>query len=182
MTRREKFLKLRARFIRRRERARSVNSKWGSRLVFGKTKRLAYVVVWSADGMQSPQSENPGPYSWNDFLTPGLPAVPFTVAEVGFQKPPHVAVSPPHQRPNQFVGSSADYPVVGYHRKAVQRWKRKPNRLSKEQRAVWLANNYAWREGYFPDWDPLQRHPTGADIDNGEPYYSGPFPHGLELL
>lgn len=179
MTRREQWLIQRRRFRRRRERARSVNSLWGSRIVHGRTVRLAYVVVWSSSGMQPAMAEHPGPFEWNDFLEPGKPAAPFTVSPVGYRQPPHITLPAPFHRPNAFVPSSADYELIGYHRRRLQKWERKPNRLTKEQRAIWLANNQAWREGIFPDWDPLQRHPNNDDINAGAPLYSGPFPHGL---
>lgn len=64
----------------------------------------------------------------------------------------------------------------GFQRKRLKWVGRKPDRMNGFQRSCRGAAWRAYSEGYFPDWDPLHRHPTIADIEAGAGFYAGPFP------
>lgn len=178
MTRREQYLKQRARFQRRRERARSINSIWGRDPITGRTKRLGYRPTWFAVGIMAGHRTKGTTWAWTDHLPPGLPHPETTFTGGGRGKPPHCHLPPHLSRPNEFAPSSADYVAVGMHLRRVQRWDRKAIRMTVLERRIYCANLLAWYEGYFQDDDPLQRRPTGLDIQNGWPYISE-FPYAL---
>jgi len=65
--------------------------------------------------------------------------------------------------------------AIRYHTRRVIRIGHKPNRMNGFQRSCWGAAYHAYSDGYFPDWDPLQRHPNFEEFLLGD-VYSGPFP------
>jgi hypothetical protein len=172
VTRREQFIIRRNKFIRRAERARNINTIWDNVHETGKTRRLGKRVVWESTGLQMPCRVGPHGFHWMDYQPFGLPYVNFTISKIGPRRPPHVSVDPPLQAPGPIIDTSRWFPVIGYHKRRVKRYGRKPNRLTKFQRSIWLASMHANREGWFPEWDPLQRHPNPEDIANGAPYVS----------
>jgi len=91
--------------------------------------------------------------------------------------PPHVALTGPFwggtftARPGHARGE-----IIGYHKRRVLYFGHRPWRMNGFERKCWGAAKVAYTEGYFPDWDPLERHPTLDDLDHGADGYSGPFP------
>lgn len=53
---------------------------------------------------------------------------------------------------------------IGYHTRKVHARRHKPERHDGAWRREWGARAFCWNNGYWPDWDPLARHPVLADI------------------
>jgi hypothetical protein len=93
----------------------------------------------------------------------------------GKGNPPHVKFDHP-----SYIASRA---IVGHHQKGYgalhcrrAKWiGRKAGRMNGDARRVMGATWHANRDGYYPDWDPLQRHPTLADINEGADYVGSWF-------
>lgn len=106
-----------------------------------------------------------------------FPGVTFDVSPSGPTKPPHVKLTGAWRL---IVDSYGDkhfkLPLIGYHARRRNWVGRKPDRMTGVQRQTWGAGFFAINNGYFPDWDPLHRHPNEADILGGAPTYAGPYP------
>lgn len=181
MTRRERYLERRRRYMQRRRRAAA--SGWAWELVFGGTPGHWYWVrqtrkhKLTSPGKQSSQDVSSNSYDNN--AGEGVVNVPtptFEVSEVGRNKPPHVKLtggwgtywSTRSWRPHEAL--------IGYHRRRVDYYGHRPWRMNGEQRKIWGAGYFAYNNGYFPDWDPLERHPTEQEVLDGADPYLGPFP------
>jgi len=68
------------------------------------------------------------------------------------------------------------YQIIGYFNRPIDRRPHKKGRRTGIERTLLGAAWRAFRGGYFPMWDPLQRHPNDEDGAAGAPPYSGPFP------
>lgn len=53
------------------------------------------------------------------------------------------------------------------HLRCPLRWGLKIGRMTGRQRQEWGAEHFARRNGFFPDWDVLGRHPNETDVANG---------------
>lgn len=180
-TRRERYLQRRERYIRRARRAEHSGWTWGigpghlvwypTRQRTGRKHRLYSPGQMHVQGVSSK--------SYDATLYPldvWSPAVTFTLIDAEQHKPPHVHLTgfwrtfadthPGHLRRAQ----------LGYHRRRVGYMPHRPWRMNGHERKCWGAAHVAYSEGYFPDWDPLQRHPTLDEVDAGAPPYSGAFP------
>jgi hypothetical protein len=60
--------------------------------------------------------------------------------------------------------------LVGLHRRRVSKIGRKIGRMDGAARKLMGANWFCIENNFFPDWDPLDRKPQAADIDNGADY------------
>ena len=132
--------------------------------------------IWHAGAKQLTDRVKHGPKPY----TPGLPfPLPFTfaVSPIGYKLVPHVsltgaAAAARDAQPNRHLNQAA----VGYHGRRRFYIGKKPDRMNGFQRKCWGAAHVAYSQGYFPDWDPLGRHPTESDVALGAPSYAGPFP------
>lgn len=112
-------------------------------------------------------------------LTPVIefPPVTFTLSAVGPKHPGHVTFTGlwraiVDSAPSRHLHRA----YIRYHLRGVKYVGHKPDRMNGYQRKCWGAARVAYFEGYFPEWDPLSRHPTEADIIAGADPYGGPFP------
>lgn len=65
---------------------------------------------------------------------------------------------------------------TGYYCKRYHAIGKRPWRMTGQERRMWGAGKCAKYNGFFPDWDPLGRHPTLEDLLHGADAYTGPFP------
>lgn len=100
----------------------------------------------------------------------------WTLRRIGARKTPVPDIHPFGQNGGNGPGTKhLRLPQVGYHRRRVKRVGHKPDRMNGFQRKCWGAAYFAYVEGYFPDWDPLQGRPNLADFLAGDPGVSGIF-------
>lgn len=99
-----------------------------------------------------------------------------------YQKPPVPFVTGAalgyHPFPHHF-----EFAVHGYHRRRVQAWgSRTTKGMNGITRRLWWEGIFYMQNGYFRDIDPAGRRPNATDIDNGAPIDSpSPWP-GIPLL
>jgi len=98
-------------------------------------------------------------------IVPAKQHVPPIARWIGLSAAAVADALPSHQRVS----------AINYHGRRINRVPHKPDRMNGFQRSCWGAAHVAYSQGYFPDWDPLQRHPTFAEFELGD-VYSGPFP------
>lgn len=132
--------------------------------------------LWGGNLQRGPDVRD---HEGGDWLLTALffPPATFTLSEIGPGKPPHVTLT-------GFWRARADlraprwerFGVVGYHNRRVHYVGHKPDRMNGRERKIFGAGYFCYTTGYFPEWDPLQRHPNEQDVLNGSPLYDGPFP------
>ena len=182
MTRREQFIKRQNRYRRRRERMYALGFQFE---FIGPTNPFGGK-WWRRTGRVTPLWGGPLQYrgrlaglQGTGPLTPPIDLAPLTyhvtdarqthwpyVSWTGFARVYFPLAGPRKQR-RMFIG---------FQRRRLHAIGHKPDRMNGFQRKCWGAAYLAYSNGSFPEWDPLQRHPTDADLDNGDPPYSGPFP------
>jgi hypothetical protein len=85
----------------------------------------------------------------------------------GFGTPPHGVMFGPYVEFMRAKDYHAANSFVGLHRRAVMKCGRKLNRMDGAARRIMGATWFCLENFYWPDWDPLQRHPTGQEVDDG---------------
>jgi hypothetical protein len=73
----------------------------------------------------------------------------------------------------------------GYHRRRVTLWGRNPGRMNGTVRRWWGASQYYWFHGFWPDWDPAKRSPSWTEVTTGaedpnEQHIWVPLPAGID--
>lgn len=181
MTRRERYLLRRAKYLRRARRAERSGYTWGigpgTLVPYPTQQRTGRKHRLTSPGKQHVQDVSSK--SYEAVLDPAsafFPPITFSQSDAGRGKPPHVAfvgfwrtftdTRIPHMRFSQ----------IGFHRRRVLYYGHRPWRMNGFERKCWGAAKNAYFEGWFPDWDPLGRHPTLDEVDGGADPYSGPFP------
>lgn len=181
MTRRQRYLLRRDRYLRRARAARSRGWTWGLvlaqdgvRMVKG---RIARPYRATPVGVCLPARVSGKAFAATpDKVFNYFPTVTFVVSEVGHAKPPHVTLTGDAAATVAAYHGNFPYVMIGYHRRRVPVWGRKPTRHDGAWRKRWGAAVFVTYNGFFPDWDPLHRHPTESEVEAGAPLYSGPFP------
>lgn len=180
-TRRGRYLYRRAKYKRRRDRAYRSGYTWATAVGHtvpylthvrtGRKHKLEPLGKMHVQGVSSKSYDATptSPGSWS-------PTLLYSVSPAGPKHPPHVAFTGPFWPVYAHRRSHPRYPIIGYHARRVNYWGHRPWRMTGLQRQIWAAGGIAYREGYFPDWDPLGRHPTLDEVDGGADPYSGPFP------
>lgn len=106
--------------------------------------------------------------TYNGFLTPSIPdMLPVVFDGTGKGNPPHVKYTFPPYIVRKSNGIHTRDAIAGFHQRGVIRYGRKEGRMNGPARKVWGAAIFCLKNNFYPDWDPLGRHPTAADIDNG---------------
>lgn len=179
MTRYDRFLKMRARYLRRAKRLRSGgwitqllpsghgNPYWRRMTRRYDTQRgeLQDRPFFAADQQKLPPTPSPvfGVFTY-EVIKPRKGIFP-VVRWTGFLRT-HLDTHPQDH---------PEWGVILYHRRRVPKRGRKAVRMNGFQRKCWGAAWIGYSSGYFPMWDPLQRHPNESEMDEFEPY-GGPFP------
>lgn len=182
MTRREQFIIRQARYLARRNAMYNRGWKWKT----ATSVSLPHRPVRVTDGRKTPLWNGPKQYRGYVNAPEGYgPILPIASAGLFvWHLIPATHGNPPHVAFDGFYGTyfgppgnkRLKYAQIGYHRRRVKYVGRKPDRMNGFQRKCWGAGWIAMNEGYFPDWDPLARHPTLAELEAGADPYSGPYP------
>lgn len=168
MTRRERFLLRRAKYRRQRRRYWSQKYRSPPRQIVNHHGGGVFWLI-KGSGKQRPCDVSSASFDATPHPLIGPPLLAFTVSDAGFARPPHVHVTTPFYRMKLDAGWKATYPIVDYHAKRRLYAGHKLFRMNGAARRVMGATWFALNEGCYPDWDPLHRHPTQNDLDNGAP-------------
>lgn len=87
----------------------------------------------------------------------------WAVSPAGHQQPPVVSITDAGYVWRRDGGHHAPFALVGYHVRRALWTGRKIGRMRGRQRAIWFASVHALQQGWFPSWDPLQRHPNSEE-------------------
>lgn len=168
MTRRQQYMARRNKFMQRRDRARNQSYTWAQgplgpwqRVRSGKRHR------WFHVGKQMPQRQSSATYEYTDDNTHiGGPAT-WKFHPIGKGLAPHVVYTGLWRLLIDAFGHHPRPALIGVHSRRVNHWPRKQGRRNGRDRRIMGASHFAFENGYFPDWDPLARHPTQQDVING---------------
>ena len=99
---------------------------------------------------------------------PPVPGVAWALQEVPRQgTTPRIEILNVGGVPWPFLGYSTRGALVGYHVRKMHARRHKQGRRDGAWRKEWGARVFSWVNGFWPDWDPLGRHPDLQDINNG---------------
>lgn len=178
-TRRGRYLARREKYKARKLRYRNHHTHWG-RSALHKTARVGFDSDVVSYGKMGPQAVSSNTYNAL-VIDVGFP-IPFVVTGGGPRRPPHVFITwGPYRFERDVNGWHPKGPFLGYHRRRVDYLPGhvKTVRRSKRDRQITGANWHFFRQGYFPDWDILGRHPNMTDADNGAPPAATSWPEPL---
>lgn len=170
-TRRERFLKMQLRHLRRR--LKHDDRGWIHRRVIdpvtGEVERVRLGRKWGylVLGKQDPLDLKQSSYTHAPFLPYTLPRITREVTPAEQGKPPIPFLWGIPYLNYRATGNHQRHALHGYHRRRVFIIKRPPGRMKGLRRAVWVANQVFMRRGFFPDADPLGRHPNQTEVATG---------------
>jgi hypothetical protein len=180
-TRRGRYLQRRERYLRRARRAEHSGWTWAT-LPGVTVPYLTHVRTGRKHRLTSPgpthgQDVSSAAYDATPY-PPDLfsPPVTFTLLPATNLRPPHVHLTGSWRHYVDTKPGHLRRALIGYHRRRTMYWGHRPWRMNGFQRKCWGAAYVAYSNGYFPDWDPLGRHPTLDEVDAGADPYFGPFP------
>jgi len=176
-TRRARFLWIRAKYLAREHKHQRRNWKW---------KKKPGTEDYIRDGRKWEHVKGPPvgvrckiALSYN--AGPILPIAtffPFTVAPAAYRVPPFVTITGFAYLATLALGHHFTFAVNGYYRRQVQSRRKRPRdqRNTAFNRRITGCNWYVFRNGYFPDDDPLSRSPSESEGALGAPPYPLPWP------
>lgn len=167
-TRRGRFLWRKARYTLQAQRLKSWQWDWvhsdpGHSKRHGKKSHVA------TTGRQLPCDVSSASYNASPLPLP-VGFGPYVVSQTGQASPPHVKITGPLYLLFRAEGNHQSFPLLRYHAKRVKAVRRRSKvKRTKRERQITGANWHYFREGYFPDWDILGRHPNMTDFEAGLP-------------
>ena len=184
-TRRERHLYLHGRYLQLERLHQAKNWKWEFDPGVGHTVRVGR--KWNHRRGEKFKVLCVTARTYNAFINPvWFPAA----AEVippgpGPRRPPHVRFKFPRVWGIAPSWTHQQRGVLGYHVKRVKTRRKRPRdaRNTAFARRITGCNFHYFMTGYFPDDDPLNRHPNASDVQNGEnpdPTRQWPSPLGYE--
>lgn len=162
-TRQGRYIHYRTRFAQREAKRASPTQAWyldGG--VIGGVSRLWEYPIREATShasyfVKSPHERRPAGWTptTSGFVLNGPP----------FESWPHLTATSPQYLAKRAAGHHYRYTAFAYHLRRIQGRARKSPRMDGPTRRVWAATFYARMQGYYPDWDVLNRHPNLFDVD-----------------
>lgn len=169
-TRYARYVWMRERFLRRRRRWEIKRQLWAKNDL-GKNYFVGYRPHLPLLDKQAPANVSSKSYNAVLLTWPIFP-LPYTLNEIGPRNPPSLTSTWQPYIDMRAMNRHPRGALYRLHARRVRKcgiWAR-PYRRTKRERQITGANWHFWRtNGYFPDWDVLQRHPNMTDAANGEP-------------
>ena len=174
-TRRGRFLYRRHRYMRALDRLRSYKWQWVHSNPGG-NKRQGLKTWLVTPGMQRPCDVSSASYNATPHAFPPF-VLAWEVTAKGRGSPPHVKITSPLYLLRRADGQHQSFAFLEYHARSVRAIRKLTTRKrSAHERKITGANWHLHREGYFPDWDVLGRHPNMTDAAGGAPPYPLAWP------
>lgn len=177
-TRRERFLKTRRRHLARYRKMRARGWNWVESVpgdpAFPHWKRAGRQWVLPAKGLQAPLDLSDAGKVFGPLLPGFPPAITPGTLPAKYKLPPVPFLAGFVMDAWRASNRHATGAFHGYHQRRVHMWGRKIGRMTGRTRRIWGNNIFFMQNGYFRDSDPLARHPSETDVNNGAPIVADP--------
>ena len=182
-TRRERFLKMREKHIRRREKG---YDRGKHRIFIGARTDPHRIIINAGRNWQTPTFDLQDPlqlkqssYTHGGTYPIPLPGLVMGVHPAEWRKPPVPFIFADWYFAYRENEGHQVFAWHGYHRRRVKLRGRLASRMKGWVRRVWVANQIFMRNGCFPNADPLGRRPNFADVLEGAPTVGDPVWPGI---